>query len=152
MIKKRKREIIGLIESHKSFKANFSRFKRIASKYFSKDNAFDIRFSEEGNSRFKLSVLDEIVEVIFSLAIDEKRKAHGKISFERIDGKDVKLDTVWEVYFDELGSVSEHFPVGKSLYNILNPQNFEDIVFSLLDNLLQLPRFKARAPLPSDTA
>ncbi len=75
MIKKRKREIIGLIESHKSFKANFSRFKRIASKYFSKDNPFDIRISEEGNSRFRLSMLDEIVEVVFSLAIDEKKKS-----------------------------------------------------------------------------
>ncbi len=56
------------------------------------------------------------------------------------------------IYFDELGNVSEHYPVGKSMNNILNPQNFEDIVFSLLDNLLQLPRFKAQAPLPSDAA
>ncbi len=150
MIKKRKREIIGLIESHKSFKANFSRFKRIANKYFSKENPFDIGFSGEGNSRFRLSVLDETIRVVFSLAIDEKNKAHGKITFERLDKNDVTLDAVWEIYFDELGDVSEHFPVGKSRYNILNPPNFEDIVFSLLDNLLQLPCFKARSPLPSD--
>lgn len=149
-MKKRKREIIGLVESHKSFKANFSRFKRIANKYFSRDNVFDIRFNGGDASRFRLSVLDEIIEVVFSLAIDGKGKAHGKISFDRIDGNNVKLDAVWEIYFNELGSVSEHFPVGKSAYNILNPQNFEDIVYSLLDNLLQLPRFKARSPLPSD--
>ncbi len=150
MIKKRKREIIGLVESHKSFKANFSRFKRIADKYFSKDNAFDIRFSGEGNSRFKLTALDEIIEVIFSLSMDKKGKAHGRISFERMGRNGAMLDTVWVIYFDELGSVSEHSPTGKSMFNILNPKNFEDIIFNLLDNLLQLPCFRAQGSFPPD--